>query len=591
MTYRYYISFNSGGAYSEVFPSEIPKLTVKKTSGSDFRLVYVTECSEINLSKRLNSTVYETFKTDFKDVTKFSTAIYFKIYRGDISTGTLIFSGRFSVTDIRINYELCNVIFTPIEYVTKLNWADVNGQTKIDCNVINDATYIAWAEDIYYPTPLTASWVNSTYETFTETSGVIAAVNTAGWGYAYVPMSAPVLTDGIVHIRVTGYSKTSGETPSLNLYNNVGAACGVAVSVANGLITIIATATATRVGLLNTANSNYGVTIEVLEPVRICWDTVGRFGIHLANFLEIINPAGNIYSTFLFCDPVYGDAPASIDTYMGLNPTHNYVTEAENELINLFITSANIFNAITSAQGDFTFAQFMTDLANTFNVRWYSPTDNNMRIEHVFWFEEKYGSGISLLDAEYIKYKAEADQMIYEIDKSLLAWREEWKFPLATNEDFVGLPIIMDDYATNKVVSDYNISTIITDGEALRVNTDDMSGFFLMQTVQSGTDYFVDMEQGVLSGVQMQNGHLSLANLHDKYWRYGRPCITGTMNGAAETFESSIAFYKSSANFATVSDIDNYGYVTTSFGDGLIDDYERDLMSDFISVNISFRTS
>ena len=51
-------------------------------------------------------------------------------------------------------------------------------------------------------------------------------------------------------------------------------------------------------------------------------------------------------------------------------------------------------------------------------------------------------------------------------------------------------------------------------------------------------EWVVQWDLGVLSGVIQNNGHLSIANLMDNYWRHGRVLIDGTMNGNAEGFSS-----------------------------------------------------
>lgn len=60
---------------------------------------------------------------------------------------------------------------------------------------------------------------------------------------------------------------------------------------------------------------------------------------------------------------------------------------------------------------------------------------------------------------------------------------------------------------------------------------------FYLDEVDATTLYCV-WEEGVISTDWCNNGHLSVANLMDNYWRHGRVLEDGTMNGNVEVFES-----------------------------------------------------
>lgn len=72
-------------------------------------------------------------------------------------------------------------------------------------------------------------------------------------------------------------------------------------------------------------------------------------------------------------------------------------------------------------------------------------------------------------------------------------------------------------------------------------NSDALSkdGFVLLHCeINILGDYEVIAEVGILSGINKTNGHISLANLHDTYWTYGRSVLTGYMNGIEREFDS-----------------------------------------------------
>jgi len=60
---------------------------------------------------------------------------------------------------------------------------------------------------------------------------------------------------------------------------------------------------------------------------------------------------------------------------------------------------------------------------------------------------------------------------------------------------------------------------------------------FTLDEVDTTTLYCM-WEEGAISGDWCNNGHLSVANLMDNYWRHGRVLDEGNMNGNAEVFDS-----------------------------------------------------
>lgn len=75
---------------------------------------------------------------------------------------------------------------------------------------------------------------------------------------------------------------------------------------------------------------------------------------------------------------------------------------------------------------------------------------------------------------------------------------------------------------------------------------------------------------GKLTGEELYNADLSLANLHDKLFRHGRPIISGNMNGALETFFSAKRTkIQSGVQFPfCAGTISEYELVSTDVGDG-----------------------
>jgi len=76
----------------------------------------------------------------------------------------------------------------------------------------------------------------------------------------------------------------------------------------------------------------------------------------------------------------------------------------------------------------------------------------------------------------------------------------------------------------------------------LRLQTNNPGGDTVQNATFSMDDYdevwLCHWETGAISAALANNGHFSTANLMDNYWRHGRVLEEGTMNDAAETFDS-----------------------------------------------------
>lgn len=279
----------------------------------------------------------------------------------------------------------------------------------------------------------------------------------------------------------------------------------------------------------------------------------------LVSFASVCGNLSGVISDFLEINPI-GDTP-------GYTPQINYVTGLENFVNNLHITNVGfiqipVFNLNTVL--NMSFESVMKNLNYILNVYWFIDSSNRLRIEHDSWFGNTLITDLSLTANN--KYKKEYSYVSDEIPN-----RERFTFKNNLNTDFVGVDIVYDNQCTASPKVFTRASDWSTDINNIRnaggqLPSDDI---VLLAVQFGGSDILV--ETGELTGIQMPNAHLSWANLHNNYHRYGRILATGQMNLANETFDSYKKFRKQDNQKLIECCLDipeNKGTVITELGTG-----------------------
>lgn len=246
----------------------------------------------------------------------------------------------------------------------------------------------------------------------------------------------------------------------------------------------------------------------------------------------------------------------------------NYVTGGLNYVNNLRITNIGFIRNPTinlNPIQNYTFAAMMRNLNYIFNVYWFIDSANRLRIEHDSWFTDN--SIVDLSATLNNKYKKE-----YSYIKEEIPNRERFLFKYAANTDFKGVDIVYDNQCTNSPVIFTRASDWTTDINYVR-NADEGNFSFdslVLLACNSGGDGIL-YEEGILTGVQMPNGHLSWANLHEYYHTYGRVLEEGQMNLSDHTFDSFKKLRKQNGQKyieCCLTIPENMGTVTTELGIG-----------------------
>lgn len=249
---------------------------------------------------------------------------------------------------------------------------------------------------------------------------------------------------------------------------------------------------------------------------------------------EICPTINDIVSDFFEWNPI-GDAP---DYVAG----KNYVTDSLNVISNIAIAQKSDIVDPTATQpatkGMISLKSLMENLLNLVNVDWFIDANNNFRIEHSKYFDYTvgYDSTTGVHEPWNIKNKS------YSYKKESMPSKEKFSCMESFYVDFIGKDII---YSSECVTSSgdnntkpFNVDKITTDIDFIESFPDqiDKVGFVLVVFNQDSGVNVVSKELGKLSGAMQNNAHLSWANLHYNYHRYGRVLLEGNMNGITETF-------------------------------------------------------
>ena len=605
MRYNHYIAF--GGSDHFLLDIEQPELVTGRPNYEFYR----TECDDLRILQKKNSSVYSTLNSYFGDNTKFDTEIAYEIYRGTRATGTNVYTGYFSVSDGQIEKDRGVFRVKPTANDSYRDFLDI-GNVKYDVRDdgiftedIIPADYVtlgAWTDDI-------PGGAANPFDTLTGSGGSLTSVVDGNAGQEQgCYQSIGSVTDALkVIIEVTSFTVNGGTGPYFDVMSIAGASItdeGDQQITGVGTYEFTINLTATGYIVLHTTPATQVTDIAIEFYVAkegtlytnvgaLYMDFIERF-ITNSNYMDL-DYSGKIKSTFINNDALPSDAPSSIDTWMTSHGDGNYASENEtaNPMNTFIITETWRWVDGDSTEVKTSFLDLMRDL-EAINLAWYIDADGDFRIEHIKYFEKLWenSTALDITGAAYPTQKRELN-----FDKSLLASREQFNWSqvgeVADSEDFIGKNIIYDDLETISTVKRYEFLNVTTDLDYLLDNADSASatGFtFLHCHVLDSGDYFVNFEEGVLSEGQILNGHFSWANLHDKYWTWRRMSENGDMNdGDTTTFDSAVKFLKQkNIKIPYESDLDGFKKITVTDGTGQQGKVTRDLNTDFLTIELMF---
>lgn len=278
-----------------------------------------------------------------------------------------------------------------------------------------------------------------------------------------------------------------------------------------------------------------------------------------------------IRSDFFDVNPV-GDSPDYV-------PGENYVTEATNQLNDLLVVQKSDFispdstNQATS--GIITWQTLISETCIIFNCGWYIDSDGYVRIEHAKYFEAYQLQNQINLTTE----RANANQELFEYDKTNLPQSEVWSWMDEVGPDFEGFPIKYDLNCTDEETPEkaYAVQHFTTDVDYMHFAPTEISpdGFVLI--ARDGTDAI--QSTSPVTGVVLNNGPLAQVTLQPSYYTWRRILETGILNGVQTSFDSSIRRRKTK-DLILIDCCKSYtfenSYALASSGNCLIDGVELD---------------
>jgi hypothetical protein len=239
-----------------------------------------------------------------------------------------------------------------------------------------------------------------------------------------------------------------------------------------------------------------------------------------------------IRSDFFDINPV-GDSPDYV-------PGENYVTEATNQINDLLVLQKSDFINPTSTneatRGLITWQDLINEVCIIFNCGWYIDSDGYVRVEHAKYFEAYQLQNQINLTLE----PANANQELFEYDKTNLPQSEVWSWMDEVGDDFEGTPIKYDPNCTDENTAEkgYSIQHFTTDVDYMQFSPNEISpdGFVLI--ARDGTLAIQSISP--VTGLVLNNGPLAQVTLQPAYYKWRRILDSGIMNGVETAFNSAI---------------------------------------------------
>lgn len=271
-----------------------------------------------------------------------------------------------------------------------------------------------------------------------------------------------------------------------------------------------------------------------------------------------------------------------------LNSSSNPITGANNKYKDLILLQASDAKPTSDPATVMTTSlKNILDSLRLLNLRWFLLYDSTstigrpeLKIEHIKYFDNGYSYG-----SLWSEYTVESSRLVIGYTSDTTPQKEKMSTSFAVGRDFIGSPI---EYPVGcagdeEVQYQFNISTdllqyIINPEDSpndtiLLLSTSDNSytdtSHGLIYTVYL---YMVNANTGALSGFNILNADLSIANLQEDLWTYDRYAPTGIVNGSEITFDSIKRMRQQQKVSVTIpyKEIMPYKGITTGYGLGKI---------------------
>ena len=321
----------------------------------------------------------------------------------------------------------------------------------------------------------------------------------------------------------------------------------------------------------------YSRQYEVLPLSTYCTFRYATNTVILPSDLEVENDRARLFTAAISL--IIAEF-STINSYESLffNGVTNPITGTVNRLNNIVIFQLSDMRPTSDAAtlGMFSFKD-VENWLRMFQCGWYIDEYSNIKIEHRKYFDLglSYSGATNGLDISSNQDVLNVKTISYTKD---LPQQESMEFAYSNNQDFVGLPIIYHGNIVNRRdgsnSSTLSFSNLSTDLTYITSNSDAIGkdGFFMATVEINGLgELHVPQTNGAISSALIWNGFLSVANLHNDYWKWWRSISKGVMNGVLTDFTEKNNIIQEDLIVAHCSDFNPYHTVITSYGSGKVD--------------------
>ena len=591
---RYYISFNAGGAYSEFWPTNTPKIQYRKQSGEIFKRPFI---DKFKIGRLKNATVFDLIAADFYDKTKFATDYWYKIEV--LSVAKFYFIGP--VTDGNIDdqndvYEVTpkpKDIYRTILQEYEKKWQDRGGAGHQIFSVGNI---------FYRPKLNTNVFVNVDFTEFTDVAHTITYKNnTGGLKTANNQLIAATINTDKIIILIKNRNIATGADPHMQLVNSVFGSISNQISIsANGKYTLTQLAGSlenvyVEFSQIDVAGSNGSLDYEIFYPTQVSSGALLEdLLLQVINGATYMNLGLTLDSTYLWNDLMptghLADTP-TISAYMTTNPTYDYVRKNIQNWNCLWLARNDAFTTAQEDLLELSLKDIMDFIKIKLRAWWFIDTDGHFRIEHEYYFRD-FSVQANITSATYSGDKPEVDSRLYRYEKGDVYSQLNYKEQNQSHEDWIPYPIEFSSTLTSNNKKDISLAYFGSDLEYLMDAPGDAasSGWILLRCIAMGANYLVDIDASTLTPTNFyMNARLGWAYLFANYWDWFAEAETGFVNNGAHTFTHVKEFLKQGhIKFRMTADLDWKKPFTLLNGKGWMEDSEYIPETGMYDINVGY---
>lgn len=281
--------------------------------------------------------------------------------------------------------------------------------------------------------------------------------------------------------------------------------------------------------------------------------------------------------------------------YSGVNPVAN------EDQPNLWLTpKSNILQGNydkPAAKAEIKLSDILTTWKVVYKGGFHITDDFKLRLEHSSWYEKggSYGDdvvGEDLVGKVNLRNKKRSDfgQDIFTYDKGNIPEQIRTRFMDYSSEVFQGSAIeVLSSYAQAGNIKELSASVVTTDLDFAQTQPNSMSrdGWFMLATFSEANGVervpFVQMDLGLNRLHNVQNGHLSFAYLHDRFYRDDMPAEDLVINNAPVTANSVQRNKVQRVEYSSNDQTDPMQLIKTIFGNAKLQEKTRNITTSKIN--------